>query len=1109
MRQNRRIASGLLLGLMLLGGGASGAPSRSSAFSGQCRGDGFQIDIVDLDVVRIHDPDERIEQLRDWTWRILLARLEASAGLDGLLDGNALQPLLRDDAYAHVLDHPVGNARSGIAGDGTVVAMIAQGNPAAMREALLEAVDQQALFLGATPRRAIAYRYALDERNAYVKLCRIGDLDAAWLEAEAQGFRRRTVRTPKELGTFLDGGVDLMTAQCTASGLEVTGRRRSRTGKAPITVEHVASLHQSIPRGDEASEELSWPWLLREKLGFSLDPEIRARDVILSIDALLAVLDDPSKLAALLYSWEVNPEDAQSFILWAWLDAFVGTPLERGLRDLRRALEQSSDTEALTLVEQSEVAAVLHQHDGYQCARYDGLRLQGTLTSMTLFYTDLLMKLWGQDQFDSAPEGLIPGFESEVGHELAAAHCTAEERQYRSTRSWLGLREEQYARAGGEEWRFAPVVTRVFAKSSEAGPEYGDEVEARADTQRFVRWWNARYGLIAAWEPQYELLNQLMKWSLVLQAARGSEHPGCLDFLDTVAVKRTHRFDTWVASTRELRWRGPVTLVHQEDEPTECLPILRSRSFSQCGVRVAWFGGVSLASRAQIASKRLPRQGHPSELRHLKALSHEQPRIGPDGRVTYPSLSRADGTLENVVIKPGKLFSARVDPARSQRGLRHIWSSGRDHGSRFGRSVKKWWNRVKGRLDVHAEIGGFGVGHLRADDLTGPVVRARITVRAVPQARALGEEVARRRASGDASLDEIMANLPDVSKAWRVDEETVLVELADAPNRGAKYGLMSSGGGIRGPPGAPTIRFGAGNGRALGRTVEIVLLRAAQAQQYQQNELAKGPVVERYHKLKAALARNDIPEATNIIGQIRAMDPMSHRLIMRYIVTAQGKAVREGKQTAALEKLLMREAIVHGRPTTPVREFNTMPADGTTFYVPRGAPRPQQYAELISLPPGVDPATPPSARLRFHARLVEEAARIASLPAKIPHPRGGAHSRGSDSRRSSGAGHAPDSRDDYHRYERRGALFGYPRRVYVIEPCEPPEEQDDASRQRGHGATSMPCHGRSAARHAEAEAQAQLLTVACEVEDPQYRKLVAKACKRLPARERNASPNSP
>jgi hypothetical protein len=1120
---------------------ACGGPTsaRPGEIKDQCRGDSFRVDLADLmDARPAGNPDERVEQLRDWIWPVLLGRLEATTEMRGLLTAVASQPLVRDDALAHVLEQPVGPTRSVTATSGDVVVMVESGAPAAMHEAILEAIDQESLHQAATPPRAVVYRYAIDEGKAYADVCRLDTFDAAWIESRDEGFRRATLRTPGELEAFLYGGVDLVTAQCTANGLEVTGRGRSRVGKAPITVEHVAALYRPrkidyVPTaklgvsgdglrdkfedwfalaklaidhpgalGDRESklgeewptmrdeilawkkvfprvetEELLLSWIVQRKdSGFSLDPKIRSRDVVRSTQAMLAALDDPRRMAALLYSWNVEPKTAASFVSRLG-DAGDHARVRQGLVAVRDSVTSSSDDEALGIMNRAALsrsndreliataAGLMKQHDGYQCARYDGY-LRGTQVGMTMFYTDLLMKLWSDDHYNSAPEDLIPGFESVVGHHLSGAYCTKEERA-QPTRAWLGLREEQYARETKERVRFAPVATRVFARSSAYGAGYSEEVEATIENRRFYNWWNARYGRVAEWEPQYELLNQIMKWSVVTQVAALSEHESCVGFLDHIPVDRDHRFDKWVAAGKDLRWRGPMSLVRGQEEPTECLPLLRSRSYAQCDGKLYWVGGVTAAQKAQVATKPVRRLERAQSLGRIDSRSAQPPVVTSDGRVTYDTVAKADGKLKQVTIDPDKrTFTAQIEKTQSQRGAGHSWSAGGE--ARQVTSVNKSWSLERGKLVGRDKVNGdFGVAHLEAGDVAGAVVKPRITELSVAQVRRMSEAAAARIGDGKTHLADVVADLPGVKKAWKYDADTVLVEISDAAGGPPKYGLMTSSQGIRGPPDSLLGRFGAASPTRGKNAVETVLARETDIRPLLENgrftPIPDGTVGKLRSQLDDALAAGDTTRSRQLMSELRTRDPMGQKSIQDAITTARRAAARAGKDTRWLDNQQMHASIQLDRPALPVREQTVLPADGTDFYVPSS--HATQYSELAALPPGTSPVTGPgTARSSFHARIMEEAPAPGRLSQVI---------------QVNGTEWVHVKRPD------AGRPVTLPR-IYIVYPCETSE--DDSSD------TSVPCHGRSAARQDEQSYRQDLLRKACSLGDEQARALGVNDC---------------
>jgi hypothetical protein len=110
---------------------------------------------------------------------------------------------------------------------------------------------------------------------------------------------------------------------------------------------------------------------------------------------------------------------------------------------LRKRWSQTDD-ELVYLA--TEVLAFHAQDTKVQCARYEGLA--GTSAGMTLFYTDLLAKLWlGTDFARSAPTAEVPGFLSLPQLDLPATFLQ-DEIDHPNTRLWFGARGDGVSRSG-------------------------------------------------------------------------------------------------------------------------------------------------------------------------------------------------------------------------------------------------------------------------------------------------------------------------------------------------------------------------------------------------------------------------------------------------------------------------------------------------------------------------------------------------------------------------------------------------------------------------------------------------------------------------------------
>jgi hypothetical protein len=233
----------------------------------------------------------------------------------------------------------------------------------------------------------------------------------------------------------------------------------------------------------------------------------------------------------------------------------------------------------------------------YQAGRYDGptpgsrFGLQGTEVGMTLFYTDLLAKLWQSVDYGS-PKQAVPEFRAGPDGGIAPIY-KQQTLDTPGTRIWFGKEDRGFVLANSkQDILFARCATRIFsASSSELSRD--KEVPATQTSEATIGWWNDHYEEIAEYEGQYERLNEYMKWSLILGWLTDREKLAKLDFLDGVSVYRENWFPDWVKKSRdagdELRftaWDDPRLAFHPRNHlgtKTEAMKILFSRSFPNFG----------------------------------------------------------------------------------------------------------------------------------------------------------------------------------------------------------------------------------------------------------------------------------------------------------------------------------------------------------------------------------------------------------------------------------------------------------------------------------------------------------------------------------------------
>ena len=262
---------------------------------------------------------------------------------------------------------------------------------------------------------------------------------------------------------------------------------------------------------------------------------------------------------------------------------------------------------------------------GFQFARYDG-DLQGTEVGMTLFYTDLIAKLWSFNYSNTTPQQKIKDFypRTQVASKISSIYKD-ESLKNDSTRLWFGTQDKGFQAAdNGASLLFAHKATQIYSKSANSlDPK--QETIATPDSVAFLGWWDNHYAEVARYEPQYEKLNQIMKWSLLIGWLNQKTQDNTLDFLNSVNVKHDYWFPDWAqAHKQQLKFQfwdsksqcnkfkidgqEPVCFYKRgyQGHSTETLPLLRSKSFKSFGQNAGYlYGGVSLADK-YLLQQRLP-----------------------------------------------------------------------------------------------------------------------------------------------------------------------------------------------------------------------------------------------------------------------------------------------------------------------------------------------------------------------------------------------------------------------------------------------------------------------------------------------------------------------
>jgi len=619
-------------------------PTVSSSHWYDCReGSTEEVDLLDaLDDLPAASLPEQQEQIRDWVWQAVRSRhLARSKTRVPRSQRNELRPAPWSDAPLP----PSGLTRSVLTRGGTLLMLVATDSPELMWESVLREYDGVALddrFRHS--RDVILYRHGRLMPDGTVKVCRLANLDGDALLAEATGFRSMTIGSRRDLGRFLDGGVDLLGAKCTSKGLEVFGRQRSTTARAPISASEVSGLayeadHPSL---------LAYVSGVPDNWGFSLDPAFDEKKAA-SLLRMYAAEIENGRFDALPTAF--SPNNRAHVLAWVDPDTLSNDEkaqenLAEGLRTLADIAENDTDS-FVKFANIDPVARATRMASLRQCPRHIG-PFASSESGNVMYYTDLLMKLTAlglastPSTLSSAPDEMFP-----------QSACNPDELS--GGRLWLDFDADKARKTKSGGLRFLPVTTIVLGRSSALGLTTPFEQAARVDQQILINRWNSAYEQIAAWEPQYEHLNQLQKWVAVV---RDDDTRRCNIKFSAMAVGKALSLPDWMESTPDLAWNDVSSTGLSSTD--ECLPMLESSLFENCGGTTWLAGGVGLTNGAKLRS--LPTPTPKSAPKRFGIRSTKPSSKSPS--VTIESKTAPSGTTRTKVtqIVPPELRSSRAVP---------------------------------------------------------------------------------------------------------------------------------------------------------------------------------------------------------------------------------------------------------------------------------------------------------------------------------------------------------------------------------------------------------------------------------------------------------------
>jgi hypothetical protein len=537
---------------------------------------------------------KRLDQLRDWS----LLTVISATGLSAQELNQSLydMPALRHDSLRRVSDFEYGETRSRVIGDGQVIALIPVSSAEQRADHLAHIADEQRKSTGEIPNTFYVFEYELHPEEDFASITRRQVISGKELFTDEYGYVELLVRNLDDFRHLMASIDDITFARSTDSGLIFGGRKSKSHHYRGIRVEDIAGVWRS-ERGLTGFGSS----------GFSLDTQIDLERVSKLFDKEIAPMlqvyaglsyADTQKLKDALNEIEKNratmlQQDKATFLLMSQA-YFVET--------LAKLCEGKSDAN-----KRMELAGEIFWGYSFMAATYFG-ELQGTEVGMALFYTDLLMKLWLFDYMESTPRRIV-GFPIKTEMKVSAIYKN-ELDELPGTRFWLSSLDRGFqVGEGGQTLLFARNATGVFARPHDffLGRDKPESSEPDVFSRTFINWWNDHYEEIARYEPEYERLNQIMKWSQVVGWLNSTQKGDLLSFLEPVDIVRTNRFTSWVQQHPELTFKSWDKVKFLEPghggTSTEALEILQSKEFPFFGKPISWSGGVSLAGRATFAER--------------------------------------------------------------------------------------------------------------------------------------------------------------------------------------------------------------------------------------------------------------------------------------------------------------------------------------------------------------------------------------------------------------------------------------------------------------------------------------------------------------------------
>jgi len=492
-------------------------------------------------------------------------------------------------------------------------------------------IDQYRSDAGADPQQVQVHRYQINPSAQTIELTPEKPAPTSEVRS-AHGFVTMRVDETKGLTDFLARTRHLSWLEVRGSEIWAGGWNWPDVPGAPLDVEDVSVIQRGYLQ--PSSER---------RPGFSLDPGPPATK-----DDILAVLPG------------LRPELADRLISRNWagssfhsadgLATMVDGALFHDTPQLTALAEMGLPSDRTQLW---ALKLLLAGRPAYSQARYEG-RLEGTKVGMTLFYTDHVAKDWVEGVGTGVPTKAVGGFISDPDAVTSWSHCGgAGAPKFEYGRLWFGQNESGFT-FDGDRVSIGAQATRLFSRSEENG---GTEVEPSFGFGRGMRWWDQHYQAVADYEPQYQRLDEIMRWSGALEWLV-SKTQARLPQLDDSAIRSDLQFKDWYSQSNDLRERSQIEFVTPPSATHEAIMTEPSKVFEDCGL-LGLNGGVSLGDIIQRQGGRSFHADLPEPVRR-GGLFDEASRFDPAtgfGQITQVSIDNSGHVIDSL----RRTFSTTAD----------------------------------------------------------------------------------------------------------------------------------------------------------------------------------------------------------------------------------------------------------------------------------------------------------------------------------------------------------------------------------------------------------------------------------------------------------------